>query len=300
IVAGFTVVAWQTAKRYRATTVKTRTTAIIDVDQTGGFARSIGFAGVWAAENDQFTISAAATGPAEADPAQTAISWFAAPGRSLGGPDALTPHPSLAAADYRFGRSAAVLEQVPQAAASSRLFEALWCGPATVEPISSTLDRTGQGTLRGGLQNRLNVTLDDCVLVHGGWLYDVGRLGPGDRFDLESGRGPRSLAAALTRRQTVKDRSVPARWDADDRDIDRILEVAGLYAAAGGPGYTGLELGRLARLDLSRLLGLQRAILIGRGPAAISWQVRPDQQAEPIDAGANAPTVWRIVLPLAD
>ena len=300
IVAGFTVVGWQTAKRYRATTAKTQTTAVIDVDQAGGFARSLGFAGVWAAENDQFTITAAATGPVQANPAETAISWFAAPGRSLGGPDALTPHPSLAAADYRFSRSAATLEQVPQAAASSRLFEALWCGPATAEPIRSTLDRTGQGTLSGGLQNRLDVTLDDCVLVHGGWLYDVGRLGPGDQFDLESGRGPRSLAAALTRRQTVKDRSVPARWNADDRDIDRIIEVAGLYAAAGGAGYTGLELGRLGRFDLSRLLGLERAILIGRGPAAISWQVRPDQQAKPIDAGVNTTTLWRVVLPVAD
>jgi len=300
IVAGFTVVAWQTARRYRATTGNMQTTAIIDVDQAGGFARSLGFAGVWAAENDQFTITATAAGPVQADLARTAISWFAAPGRSLGGPDAVTPHPSLAAADYRFGRSAAVLQQVPLAAASSRLFEALCCGPATAKPISSTLDRTGQGTLRGGLENRLDAVFDNCVLVHGGWLYDVGRLGPGDRFDLESGRGPRSLAAALTRRQTVKDRSVPSRWDADDRDIDRILEVAGLYAAAGGAGYTGLELGRLARFDLSRLLGLERAILIGRGPATISWKVRPDQQDEPIDAEANATTFWRIVLPVAD
>ena len=300
IVAGFTVVAWQTAKRYRATTGRMRTTSIIDVDQAGGFTRCTGFAGVWAAENNRFTIDARAVGPVQANPAQTTVSWFGAPGRSLGGPDALTPHPSLAAADYRYGRSTAVLEQVPQAAASSRLFEALWSGPAAAQPINSTLDRTGQGTLRGGLQNRLDTALDDCVLVHGGWLYDIGRLGPGDRFNLESGRGPRSLAAALTRRQTVKDRSVPARWDADDRDIERILEVAGLYAAAGGPGYTGLELGRLGRLDLSRLLSLERAILIGRGPAAISWQVRPDQQAEPLDAGVNSTTLWRIVLPVAD
>ncbi len=300
LVAGFTVVAWQTAQRYRTTTNKLQTTGIIDVDQAGGFSRSVGFAGVWAAENDQFTIAAAPAGPVQADPARTALSWFAASGRSLGGPDALTPHPSLAASSYRFGRTAAVLEQVPQAAASSRLFEALWCGPAAAEPLSSTLDRTGQGTLRGGLANRLDVPLDSCVLVHGGWLYDVGRLEPGERFDLETGRGPRSLAAALTRRQTVKDRSVPARWDADDRDIDRILEVAGLHAAAGGPGYTGLESGRLGRLDLSRLLGLERAILIGRGPAAISWQVRPDQQPEPVAATADTTTLWRFVLPVAD
>jgi hypothetical protein len=300
IIISFTFVAWMTAQRYRTPTERLQTIGIIDIDQAGGFARATGFAGVWEAENNRATIAATPAGPVQPAPVRTAINWFAAPGRSLGGPDALTPHPSLAAAGYAFGSSAAVLDNVPQAAASSRLFEALWCGPTAAEPIESTLDRTGQGTLRGGLINRLETTpLDDCVLVHGGWLYEIGRLEPGNRFDLESGRGPRSLAATLTRRQTVQDRSVPARWDADDRDMFRILEVAGLHDAAGGPGYTGLESGRLARLDLSRLLSLDRAILIGRGPAAISWQVRPEQQADPTAAAANT-TLWRIVLPVAD
>jgi hypothetical protein len=85
-------------------------------------------------------------------------------------------------------------------------------------------------------------------------------------------------------------------------DIDRILEVAGFHAAAGGASYTSLELGRLGRLDLSALVTLDRAVLIGRGPAGTQWRERR------ADAGAadipHLPSsvqddgLWRIVLPI--
>ena len=95
---------------------------------------------------------------------------------------------------------------------------------------------------------------------------------------------------------------MPLRWDAEDRDIDRILEVAGFHAAAGGSSYTGSEAGRLGRLDLSPLLVLDRAVLVGRGPAGSAWQERhlqPDGSAlaSPLPASPNS-GVWRIVLPL--
>jgi len=95
----------------------------------------------------------------------------------------------------------------------------------------------------------------------------VGRMEPGDIFDTEAGRGPRSLAAALTRRAAVKDRDRAERWDATSADVGRILELAGLHAAAGGPGYTGLDAGRLGRLDLSPLVAGDRAVLVGTAPA---------------------------------
>lgn len=298
IVGSFTLITWTTAERYRSPIGHLQTAGIVDVDQAASFLRAASFAGVWTAENTRFDIAATPAEPLQPTAARTAVSWFAAPGRSLGGPDALTPHPALAAAAYQFGPTAGLLDDVPQAAASSRLFTALWCGRGETLPIQSALDRTGQGTLRGTLDSRLPFPLEDCVLVHGGWLYAVGRLPPGGRFDLETGRGPRSLAASLTRRETVQDRSVPARWEADDRDIARILEVAGLHAAAGGPGYTGLESGRLGRLDLSRLLSLRRAILIGRGPAATRWQLA-DNTGQGVAPPAGT-TLWRIVLPVAD
>jgi hypothetical protein len=137
------------------------------------------------------------------------------------------------------------------------------------------------------------------VLVHAGWLYDVGTLGPGARFEPGAGRGPRSLAGALTRRAAAKDRDVAERWDTSSTDVARILEVAGFHRAAGGSSYTSLEPGRLGRLDLSPVLGTGRAVLVGRGPAGTAWRVQAgDAHALPPVPAAEQTSVWRFVLPL--
>jgi hypothetical protein len=100
----------------------------------------------------------------------------------------------------------------------------------------------------------------------------------------------------------VKDRDVPLRWDVAGHDIDRILEVAGFHAAAGGASYTSLESGRLGRLDLSALITLDRAVLVGRGPAGTQWRERrADEDAgdssRPPSPGQDV-GLWRIVLPI--
>ena len=58
--------------------------------------------------------------------------------------------------------------------------------------------------------------------------------------------------------------SVPGRYDARSRDPADWLEILTFHRAAGGVGYTGLENRDLAELDLSDLLTLDRAILLGR------------------------------------
>ena len=229
------------------------------------------------------------------------MSWFAASGRNIGGPDALTPHPSLAGAAYEYGPSAGKLQNISIAAASSQLFEANSTCRLPIASINSTLSRTGQGTLRGTITNQLQVTLKDCVLMHAGWLYDIGTLQPGDTFDLEEGKGPRSLGAFLTKKRAVKDRNVSARWNSDDRNIARILEVAGMHRATGGSEYTGLQPGRIGHIDMTHLLVLDRIILTGKGPRATKWLPQETTESERKqfkDAGDT--TLWRIVLELRD
>jgi hypothetical protein len=133
--------------------------------------------------------------------------------------------------------------------------------------------------------------------MHAGWLYDVGTLHPGETFDLDAGRGPKSLGAVLTKKRAVKDRNVSARWKSDDRDILRILEVAGMHQATGGPEYTGLQSGRLEHIDMTHLLVLDRIILVGKGPPATKWI--PQKKVTSGDQGfedAGNTTLWRIVL----
>lgn len=304
LVAAFSGLTWATAHAFKGDEWRSSRVFVTDIDTTTGLVRGCSWAGIWSPVNATIDVSAAPGSMLAANATHdTAVTWYGASGRALGGPDAPSAHPSLAATGYRYGATLAALEGIPIAAASSRLFEAEWTADwAGPPPVTAALEREAQGTLRGSIESGLTFVLEDCVLVHAGWLYDVGRLTPGAAFDPAGGRGPRSLAGALTRRAAVKDRDVPLRWDVAGHDIDRILEVAGFHAAAGGASYTSLESGRLGRLDLSTLVTLDRAVLVGRGPAGTQWHARrADEAAADIPkapSSVQADGLWRIVLPI--
>ena len=299
IVLAFTGITWSTTHQFKSDGWQIHTAGVFDIDEATQTCRSTSFAGIWASNNGRFNLSANPTQDTSREDSRSVVSWFAASGRNIGGPDALTPHPSLAGAPYAYGSSAARLQNISIAAASSQLFEANSTSRLPTVSIQSTLSRTGQGTLRGTITNQLHVSLNDCVLMHAGWLYDIGTLRPGDTFDLEAGKGPRSLGAFLTKKRAVKDRNVSARWKSDDQDISRILEVAGMHRATGGSEYTGLQSGRLEHIDMTHLLALDRIILMGKGPSATKWlpQKTSDSELKHLkDAGDT--TLWRIVLEL--
>lgn len=293
IVAGFTLLAWWIATSRSAPPGGTRfAAAAVDIDALTGMVRGRSWSGIQTAENGVFDVSIAADPGLCTGPADRAVSWLADAGTGLGGIDAATAHPALAAADYCYGDSLATLEQVPIAANATRLFEAEWFGTRAEPTVTATLEEVAaDGTLRGTLAHHLPFPLDECQLLHGNWLYDVGRLPPGDLHDLAIGRGPRSLQAALTRRQAAAEREQVPPWDPAGTDVERILEVAGLHAAAGGTGYTGIGPGRLAPLDLSDVAGLDRAVLIGRAAAAATvW----DYSSGRVPARGR----YRIVIPV--
>jgi hypothetical protein len=83
--------------------------------------------------------------------------------------------------------------------------------------------------------------------------------------------------------------------------------VAGFHAAAGGLGYTTVEPGRLRRLDLSPLLAVDRAIVVGRAPPGVrgtTWEISLNRdRMEPVSLApqaADSGTLVRIVVPLPD
>jgi hypothetical protein len=277
IAGGFAAAAWGLGAAWGLDCPpRARSADVTDFDSASGLVRGSAWVAVRAPDNGALDVGLAAGQQADVSECDAAVSWFADRGAGFGGLDAAVAHPSLAAASYGYGDSLADMVAVPIAAASSRLFEAGWTGQARGTIAESTLVRDARGLLTGRVTSRLPFAIEGCWLVHGGWLYDVGRMKPGDPYDTEAGRGPRSLAAAVTRRTAVKDRDRTERWDATGTDVGRILEVAGLHAVAGADSYTGLPAGPLGRLDLSPLLAADRAVLVGTiadGPLS-PWRVR--------------------------
>jgi len=317
LVAAASALTWSAGERFKGTRWQTSAASLVDLDVGSGLVRSASFTGIWSPVNARLDLAVRpgsvltgsgptnASQPSRSDISWSAsdISWFAACGRGIGGTDAAAPHPSLAADDYGYGGSAELLDNVPIAASSSRLFEAELIGSSAQPAVESTLAKEGQGTLVGAVTSRLLFPLEGCVLAHAGWLYEVGTLAPGQTFEPGVDRGPRSLAGAITRRTLNKEREFVLRWDLAERNPLRILEIAGFHAAAGGSGYTSLEPGRLARFDLSPLLPLDRAVLVGRGPSLVDWEYRPRSLtaadlSSTIAATKEQPSLWRIVIPL--
>ena len=278
LAGGFTAVAWATGGLWgRDRPAEAQVADVIDFDAAGGLARGFSWAAVRSPANDRLDLSVNVEPVLATGEATAAVSWFADAGAGFGGVDAAIAHPSLAAREYAYGDSLANLRGVPIAAASSRLFEAEWTAAMPTAVATSSLVRDPRGLLAGAVSHHLPFRLDDCWLLHAGWLYDVGRMEPGTAYDTKKGRGPRSLAAALTRRTAKWEADRAERWNVADADVGRILQVAGLHAAAGGSGYTSLQPGRLGRLDLSPSLLVDRAVLVGRAAASIrgtSWRLK--------------------------
>jgi hypothetical protein len=292
IVAGFTLLTWGIAARRSAPEGGSRfAAAVTDIDAATGLVRGHSWSGIHVPGNGAVAVTLEVEPTLGTVPTDRAISWLADAGTGLGAIDASTAHPALTAADYSYGESLATLERVPIAAGATRLFEGEWFGAHPTPVVSGTLSADVQGTLRGSFAHHLPFPLEDCQLLHGNWLYDVGRLAPGAALDLATGRGPRSLQAAVTRRRASTEREQLTPWDPTGTDVERILEVAGLFAAAGGTGYTGLGPGRLRRLDLTTLAGLDRALLVGRAAEpATAWDY---------SSGRVAPRGrYRIVIPV--
>jgi len=294
-IVGVTLLASSIGGRWKSDQWQTVTTGLVDIDLASGMSRGFSMKGLWAPENTSITLAAAAGDVVPIDAMPAVISWSAATGRSFGGPDTLVPHASLAAASYGYGKSLATLEGVPLAVATSGTWQAWWEGVLRPEAgsLSGRFERTAEGTLRGELINGLPFPLENCLLAYAGWLYDVGTLPAGGRFDPSSGRGPRSLSGAIARRTIVGEREQGGRYELDERNPDRILEVVSFHEAAGGRSYTSLEPGVLGRYDLSDLIRSGRAVLIGRGLAGTAWTVDRD-----IDAEKDPHAVWRFVLPV--
>ncbi|MBM4023157.1 MAG: hypothetical protein FJ284_13145 [Planctomycetes bacterium] len=304
---GFTAAAWALGGLWgRDAPPRCHAAEVIDIDAAGGLVRAATWIAARSPTNALLDLAAAVALPTADHSVDVAVSWFADAGKGFGGVDAAASHPSLAAADYTYGASLADLTGVPIAAGASRLFEAEWTAATPPAVVESTLASDGRGLLAGSLVHRLPFPLTRCRLLHAGWLYDIGDLAAGQPFEPAAGRGPRSLAAELTRRLTEGDHDWAERWNPTAVDVPRILEMACFHAAAGGPGYTGLEAGRLTRLDLSPVLGVDRAVLVGHAPPdfrGTAWTVRLRHgDGATLDlppAAADAGSLVRIVLPLA-
>jgi hypothetical protein len=196
------------------------------------------------------------------------VSWMGQPGEGLGGMGrAETP---VLDWPYRFAGDLAGLEGVPIQNWSSKPFTARLHAVATTPGLTHELRARVGELLEGSVTNLLDEPLDDCLLAYRGTAYPVGRLEPGQKFELDPGRR-RDLAAELTQRQGGQGATYnyQVRWRRGyymsvDMQLPAIMDRLTFYQAGGGPAWAQLGNRSESRLDGSSHLQAGQAILLGR------------------------------------
>lgn len=243
MVTVFSSTARGTADRWKGTHWQASAADVTDIDATDGFMRGISYLGVWSPDNAAVDLSApaASVGCVRISPISGVVRQ-AAPIEN-----GCTERASVARRRrYSYGAALDSLDNVPIAASSSRLFEADWTATWTATNAQRRSPRASiaMHKARCVAAREPARALDDCVTVHAGWLYDVGSLKPGGRFDPQSGPRPRSLAMTATR---YAGESATCRWDVETRDVARIWRSP----ASTRPPAAALHVARRAVSDAS-------------------------------------------------
>ena len=166
-------------------------------------------------------------------------------------------------------RTASRLEEVPIQVWSTKSFTARWVGPATACPAADLSE--SEQLLTGPITNTLAFPLQDCIVAHGGSVYEIGTLQPGQSAQLGPMARRSELKTLLTGRRTVSGSGVKYHqestpYDQASRDIPYILRMMMFYEAAGGRRHVGLWNAYQEFVDFSSLLRADRAILVAQQP----------------------------------
>jgi hypothetical protein len=206
------------------------------------------------------------------------VTWSGVPEDAVGGMYRIGGL-NLARRRYRADDTVSQCENVPILVGSSKSFEATWHHSAK-QLVHSSLESSGVGRLDGAISHALPMPLEDCLLAYGGRLY---RLNSGETTSLlapyqewaPSQRGNlRDLKAFLT--NTIAQRGEKKEklqgdiylretaYDSTRTDRDDLVRMLTFHQAAGGSVYTGLNHDLFRSLDLSEMMQLGRAVLVGR------------------------------------
>src|SRR5262249_21141880 len=160
------------------------------------------------------------------------------------------------------------------------------------------------GILSGTVKNDSNASLTDAYLLCGQWAYRLGNVGPGQQIEVSSELNPVHVKTLLTRR-VLRSHSTNAESTAHDVFVidraapDELLDVVMFYGALGGDAVVGLPNRYLAYCDLSRLLELNRAILVASGGKSGSQLVDADSGSPLAASDDPSFVVYRVVFPVS-
>jgi hypothetical protein len=238
---------------------------LVDFDAQSGRVRGTTWINVFSPQIDTFDLSLrpAVSGATDSGPSDSGVlfSWMGLPGNGFGGMNPRAGSLPLFTEPYDFSEKLDRMERVPIAVWASKSFTGRWWQQGTGQVEAQLTDK---GKLVGTLTSRLDVPLDDSVLLYDRWAYPIRQLKPGQQVDIESQLDPQTVDTYLRRVTSEGDRNLAVPYDPASFDVPRIVEIMTSYELSGGEKYAGLTNEYQGFVDSSMLVRDGRAVLIGR------------------------------------
>lgn len=290
---------------------------VLDMDNETGLGRGFAWAQLYSDQAERFDLQFVDvnekfdSGVSETkSPAEILTSPWGYAGRAFGGievagEDIRLPSYQLTTTFAGVGRESnnamsSRMLGVPLAPKSSRGVVGRWRFEADEFSGVDLKRRVGSDLLVGSLLNPFDKDLLDGFLVYRNLAYILPtRVPAGSRISAVENLPTKNFRWRLNRRQTAEDSTRSEAWNpANDENLDRLMEIVLFYGASGGPNYVGLNNRVVGDLDLSSILSMDKAILVGRfDESPVSLNVSGDgSQASEV----NSLTYVRMVFPITN
>lgn len=313
------VFAIQAAGRTNGNQLMVNQLAVVDVDGESHFVRGHHWTTLYSPESRRFDLECQPAWAKWMDAkAGMEVGWSGLPESIFGGMyGTKSTSLQIGQAQYRISPAEGRYTQIPAAQWSTIALASTSQGTHS-GMVESKLVSNAIGRLSGTITHRLPAPLTDWFLVFENRIYrqlkrgesdDVVPLEPQRVFRVDqpavSQRELRGYLTRTTARNVHRSNSTSgsdqlvvqqANYDPLSRDLTRILPLLSFHASIDGETYTGLQNETLEQLDLSSLVQLDRAILLGYLEEQVSeLELKSDSQTTP---GSRRTTFVRMVLPV--
>lgn len=311
IVVVVSVAAISMARTNNGSELQLNTTELIDISGYENEVRVHGWHTVYSPESSRMKMEAQSLLEESLEASQFAaesptLGWNGASETTFGGMYRVGGF-DFGKSNYRISADHSTLLNIPIAIWSTRSLKTTQRASSPKPLIESKLGALATGQLTGVFKHNLPVPVTQWVIIYGTRAYrPKGELVPGLSYPSRgweqiSQREIRGFLTESVTQEVVPEsnvgteyRTTQKEYNPLDQDLGKILQMVTFYEAAGGRNYTGLNDDQLDRLDLSELVKLDRAILLGRVNLPASTLKIDDQTMEP----KSRTTFVRMILPV--
>ena len=275
---------------------------IVDIDSLTQTVRGSNYATVYSPTTAAYSLEMSEfKNSMRSENQQVLACWQGFPGAGLGGLGR-SSFQVLIDHQYEVDLADGQIRSIPVQHSGTRSLAARWSADASLVVKSALVTEPASGALRGTLQNPFDFDLHDALILFDGRVYPIGQVFTPNSvvnvYDLSS--DSQGIDNYFTRFQSGSRRQSYRVWRATDESRDRVVKQMMFDQEIGGVRYTGLLHRYQSYLDLSHMLRLRRAVLVGKAGKnhGMTEFVNSSQQNGDGPLESQVDRYYRVVLPV--